>query len=71
MRTLINSTYVSLDGVVTNPQERTFAFRDDAANQLACEELMAFDALLMVAGQTRPSPRSGRACGTSAASRTR
>ena len=37
MRKVINSTYVSLDGVVTNPQEWTFPFRDDAANQFAPE----------------------------------
>jgi dihydrofolate reductase len=47
MRKVINSTYVSLDGVVTNPQEWTFDFRDDAANQFAGEQLMACDALLM------------------------
>src|SRR5919109_307858 len=47
MRKVINSTYVSLDGVVTNPQEWTFHFRDDAANQFAFEQLMASDALLM------------------------
>jgi dihydrofolate reductase len=47
MRKVINSTYVSLDGVVTNPQEWTFDFRDDAANQFAFEQLMACDALLM------------------------
>jgi dihydrofolate reductase len=47
MRRLINSTCVSLDGVVTNPQEWTFAFRDDSANQFAFEQLMASDALLI------------------------
>jgi len=47
MRRVINSTYVSLDGVVTNPQEWTFAFRNDDANQFAFEQLMASDALLM------------------------
>jgi dihydrofolate reductase len=47
MRKVINSTYVSLDGVVTNPQEWTFEFRDDVANQFAFEQLMASDALLM------------------------
>jgi dihydrofolate reductase len=47
MRNVINSTYVSLDGVVTNPQEWTFGFRDDAANQFAFEQLMACDELLM------------------------
>ena len=47
MRRLINSTYMSLDGVITNPQEWTFQFRDDAANKLAFEQLMASDALLM------------------------
>jgi len=47
MRKMINSTYVSLDGVVTNPQEWTFQFRDDAANQFAYEQLIASDALLM------------------------
>lgn len=47
MRKVISSTYVSLDGVVSNPQEWTFAFRNDAANQFAYEQLMASDALLM------------------------
>jgi dihydrofolate reductase len=47
MRKVINSTYVSLDGVVSNPQEWTFQFRDDTANQFAFEQLMASDALLM------------------------
>jgi dihydrofolate reductase len=47
MRKVINSTYMSLDGVVTNPQEWTFGFRDDAGNQFALEQLMACDALLM------------------------
>ena len=47
MRKVINSTYVSLDGVVTNPQEWTFQFRDDTANQFAFEQLMASDVLLM------------------------
>lgn len=47
MRKVISSTYVSLDGVVTNPQEWTFQFRDDSANELAYEQLMASDALLM------------------------
>ena len=47
MTKVINSTYVSLDGVVTNPQEWTFKFRDDAAQQFAVDQLMASDALLM------------------------
>ncbi len=47
MRKVINSTYVSLDGVVSNPQEWTFPFRDDSANQFSFEQLMASDALLM------------------------
>ncbi len=47
MRKVINSTYVSLDGVVTNPQAWTFQFRDDTANQFAFEQLMGSDALLM------------------------
>jgi len=47
MRKVINSTYVSLDGVVTNPQEWTFQFRDDTADQFAFEQLMASDVLLM------------------------
>ncbi len=47
MRRVINSTYISLDGVITNPQEWTFEFRDDAANKFAFEQLMASDALLM------------------------
>jgi dihydrofolate reductase len=47
MRKVINSTYVSLDGVVTNPQQWTFNFRDAAADQFALQQLMASDALLM------------------------
>ena len=47
MRKVINSTYMSLDGVVTNPQEWTFQFRDDTANQFAFEQLMGSDALLL------------------------
>jgi dihydrofolate reductase len=47
LRKVINSTYMSLDGVVTNPQEWTFEFRDDTANAVAFEQLMASDALLM------------------------
>ena len=38
---------MALDGVVTDPQEWTFPFRDDAANQFASEQLMASDTLLM------------------------
>jgi hypothetical protein len=71
MRRVISSTYLSLDGVVTNPQEWTFAFRDDTANRFAFEQLMASDALLMGRARTRPSPRSGRRCRTRAASPTR
>src|SRR5579859_951335 len=47
MRKVINSTYVSLDGVVTSPQDWTFNFRDAAANQFAFDQLRASDALLM------------------------
>ena len=47
MRKVINSTYVSLDGVVTKLQEWTFGFRNEAADQFAFEQLMASDALLM------------------------
>jgi dihydrofolate reductase len=47
MRRIINSTYMSLDGVVQDPQNWTFAFRDDAAQKFAHDQLFSCDAMLM------------------------
>jgi dihydrofolate reductase len=47
MRRIINSTYMSLDGVVQDPHLWTFDYRDDAAQQFAHDQLFGCDALLM------------------------
>ena len=47
MRRVINSTYMSLDGVVQEPQNWTFDFRDEAAAQFGHDQLFGCDALLM------------------------
>lgn len=47
MRRIINSTYLSLDGVVDLPERWTFDFRDDAADEFAREQLFGCDAVLM------------------------
>jgi dihydrofolate reductase len=47
MRRIINSTYMSMDGVVRDPQNWTFDYRDDAAQEFAREQLFACDALVM------------------------
>ncbi|MFG2085122.1 MULTISPECIES: dihydrofolate reductase family protein [unclassified Spirillospora] len=47
MRKIINSTYVSLDGVIENPQNWTSAYFQDEAAAYARELLFSCDALLM------------------------
>jgi dihydrofolate reductase len=47
MRRIINSTYMSLDGVVQDPQNWTFSYRDAAAETFAHDQLFSCDALLM------------------------
>ena len=47
MRRIINSTYMSLDGDVQNPEKWTFDYRSDDANRFAHEQLEACDTLLM------------------------
>jgi dihydrofolate reductase len=47
MRRIINSTYMSLDGVVQKPQLWTFDYRDEAAAKFAHDQLFSCDALLM------------------------
>ena len=47
MRRVVNSTYLSLDGVVQLPERWTFDYRDEAANAFAHEQLDASDAILM------------------------
>jgi len=47
MRRVINSTYMSLDGVVQEPQNWTFDFRDEAAQQFAHDQLFSCDAMIM------------------------
>jgi dihydrofolate reductase len=47
MRRVITSTYMSLDGVVQQPQLWTFDYRDEAATTFAHDQLFSCDALLM------------------------
>lgn len=47
MRRVINSTYLSLDGVVQLPERWTFHFRDAAADAFARDQLFSCDAVLM------------------------
>jgi dihydrofolate reductase len=47
MRSIINSTYMSLDGVVQQPELWTFDYRSDDAARFGHEQLFSSDALLM------------------------
>jgi dihydrofolate reductase len=47
MRKIVNSTFVSLDGVVNHMERWHFDFVDDESNALALEQLRASDAMLM------------------------
>lgn len=47
MGKLVNSTYISLDGVVERPQDFTFDVRSDDATQYARDLLMSSDAVVM------------------------
>ncbi|WP_067456542.1 dihydrofolate reductase family protein [Actinomadura macra] len=47
MRKIISSTYISLDGVIGNPQNWTSAYFDEEAAGLARDLLFSSDALLM------------------------
>lgn len=48
MRRIINSTYISLDGVITDPQNwPSSGIADDTAGQIQAELLFACDAVLM------------------------
>lgn len=47
MRRVINSTYMSMDGVVQDPQNWTFEYRDPEAQAFAHDQLVACDAMLM------------------------
>ena len=47
MRRIINSTYVSLDGVIEHPEQWQFDYLDDASNKFESDQLFASDALLM------------------------
>jgi dihydrofolate reductase len=47
MRRIINSTYVSLDGLIEHLERWHFDYLDDASNQFEWEQLAASDALLM------------------------
>jgi len=44
---IINSTYISIDGVIQDPQNWTFSYRDDAAQTFANDQLFNSDGLLM------------------------
>jgi dihydrofolate reductase len=47
MRRIINSTYISIDGVVQDPQNWTFDYRDEGAAAFAHDQLFECDALVM------------------------
>jgi hypothetical protein len=47
MRKIINSTYITLDGVIENPQDWPYGGADDGAGAIQTELLLACDALLM------------------------
>jgi dihydrofolate reductase len=47
MRRIINSTYVSLDGVIEHPEQWQFDYLDDTTNQFESDQVAASDALLM------------------------
>jgi hypothetical protein len=47
MRRIINSTYVSLDGVIEHLEHWHFNYLDEATNKFEWEQLAASDALLM------------------------
>jgi dihydrofolate reductase len=47
MGKIINSTFVSIDGVINHMEAWHFAYTDDEAAQIAAEQLLATDALLM------------------------
>jgi dihydrofolate reductase len=47
MRRIINSTYVSLDGLIEHLERWHFEYLDDATNKFEWDQLAASDALLM------------------------
>ena len=47
MRRIINSTFVSLDGMVERLEDWHFDYHDDEASQVAMDDLAACDAMLM------------------------
>lgn len=50
MRKIVNSTYVTLDGVVSDPHLWSLDYFDEAAGAFALDQLRASDALLMGRG---------------------
>lgn len=47
MRRVVNSTFVSLDGVINHMEAWHFDYIDEESGQIATEQLLASDALLM------------------------
>ena len=47
MRRTVTSAYVSLDGIIENPQRWSLDYFNDEAGKYATEQLFASDALLM------------------------
>ena len=47
MRRIINSTFVSLDGIINHMEAWHFEYSDDEAEQIATEQILAADAMLM------------------------
>jgi hypothetical protein len=62
MRKIINSTYISLDGVVELPHEWPTIERpsDERGGEVQTSLLLACDAVLMAGEPTRASRRPGR-----------
>jgi dihydrofolate reductase len=47
MRKLVNATYMTLDGDITNMQDWHFDYFGDDAGRAACDQMLAADALIM------------------------
>lgn len=47
MRRIINSTFVSLDGIINHMEAWHFEYSDEEAEQIATEQIFAADAMLM------------------------
>jgi len=60
MRRIINSTYMSLDGVVRSPEVWTFGYRDEEAANSATSNSSAATPCSWAGTPTKSSPDTGR-----------